>query len=44
MLPDQTSVLRLGSDSADKGPLSDAGEDEEHLTAYYDLAITPPAR
>jgi hypothetical protein len=39
VLPDETTVLRLGSDEplAGGGPLSGRGDDEEHLTAYYEV-------
>lgn len=38
VLPDETTVLRLdtGEPLAGKGPLSGRGDDEEHLTAYYE--------
>ena len=39
VLPDETTVLRLGPDEplAREGPLSGRGDDEEHLTAYYEV-------
>ena len=39
VLPDETTVLRLGPDEplAGEGPLSGQGDDEEHLTAYYEV-------
>ena len=39
VLPDETIVLRLGPDEpvAGEGPLSGRGDDEEHLTAYYEV-------
>jgi hypothetical protein len=39
VLPHETTVLRLGSDEplAGEGPLSGLGDDEEHLTAYYEV-------
>jgi hypothetical protein len=39
VLPDETTVLRLGPDEplAAEGPLSGRGDDEEHLTAYYEV-------
>ena len=38
-LPDETKVLRLGPDEqvAAEGPLSGRADDEEHLTAYYEV-------
>jgi hypothetical protein len=39
VLPDETTVLRLGADEPldGEGPLSGGGDDEEHLTAYYEV-------
>ena len=39
VLPDETTVLRLGAKEpvVPEGPLSGRGDDEEHLTAYYEL-------
>ena len=37
VLPDETTVLRLGRDEAVAGPLSGRDDDEEHLTAYYEV-------
>jgi hypothetical protein len=39
VLPDETTVLRLGPDEppTEEGPLSGRGDDEEHLTAYYEV-------
>jgi hypothetical protein len=39
VLPDETLVLRLRADEplAREGPLSGGGDDEEHLTAYYEV-------
>ena len=39
VLPDETIVLRLGPDEpvAGEGPLSGRDDDEEHLTAYYEV-------
>ena len=38
-LPDETTVLTLSADEpvVSEGPLSRRGEDEEHLTAYYEV-------
>jgi hypothetical protein len=39
VLPNETTVLRQGPDEplAREGPLSGRGDDEEHLTAYYEV-------
>lgn len=39
VLPDETTVLRLGPDKplAGAGPLSGRSDDDEHLTAYYEV-------
>jgi hypothetical protein len=39
VLPDETTVLKLGPDDphAGEGALSGRGDDEEHLTAYYEV-------
>jgi hypothetical protein len=39
VVPDETTVLRLGPDEpiAGEGPLSGRGDDDEHLTAYYEV-------
>lgn len=44
VLPDETTVLSLGTDEplAGKGPLSGRGDDEEHLTAYYEVDCQTP--
>jgi hypothetical protein len=39
VLPDERTVLRPGADGphAGKGPLTGRGDDQEHLTAYYEV-------
>ena len=39
VLPEETTVLRLGTDQplAGTGPLFGRGDDEEHLSAYYEV-------
>ena len=38
VLPDETTVLRLADEPlVGEGPLSGRGDDEEHLTAYYEV-------
>lgn len=39
VLPDETTVLRLGPGKplAGAGPLSGRSDDDEHLTAYYEV-------
>jgi hypothetical protein len=39
VLPDETTVLSLGAEEpvVREGPLSGRGDDEEHLTAYYEV-------
>jgi hypothetical protein len=37
VLPDETTVLGTDEPLAGEGPLSGRGDDEEHLTAYYEV-------
>lgn len=44
VLPDQTTAIRLDSEEVEEGPLSGAGDDEEHLTAYYEVECESRSR